>query len=251
MKNYVLIALAAVICITAAVYAQQNAENKAIYATLEKRKAQVQQAQQRYSVVVKSATEARDKVVAAADKTATQSLLNMAKRMTQSGRLAEAINAYKVVCSFNPTNKEAVAALQSVGIAPRGREVDQAVAKLKPAKEVKYKFRVQVNIMAKSSNWISISKPLQAGDIVKIKVEGKYTVRGKQYTPEGTSLAGIPAYHMEGRFTTNPDNPFRIGAEGTVAAPGDGTLELRVLTPTSERAMCKGHLTVTIGALQS
>lgn len=224
-------------------------QNKAIATALAARARQVNTANERYKSTVESAKKLRDQAVSTANRNAVKTLTNLAQTFTRTGKLADAIETYKVICSFDPTNKEAIKALKAVGISPTDASVAGAGDKFAGNKTqgaggVEYEWQKTIPV-SPDRDW-RVMAPLEADDIVDIQAAGSWDYGQKKIGPSGLVTEGMSVYFLQGRVSSTAANWFMVGGRCTLVVPKAGHLEMRISLPASQRKTVKGKLAVTI-----
>jgi len=225
-------------------------QNKAIATALASRSRQVNTANERYKSTVESAEKLRDQAVSTANRSAVKTLTNLAQTFTRTGKLADAIETYKVICSFDPTNKEAIKALKAVGISPTDASVAGAGDKFagnktQGAAKVEYEWQ-KTTPVSPDQDWRAMAL-FKVDDVVDIKAAGTWGLGGqKKIEPSGRVIDGVSVYFLQGRMSSTPANWFIVGGRRTLIVPRAGQLEMRISLPTSQRKNANGKLNVTI-----
>ncbi|MCE5279877.1 MAG: hypothetical protein ABFD92_03315 [Planctomycetaceae bacterium] len=238
-----------------------TAENKILAAVMDVRAKQIEIADRQYKTAVDNAAKSHAQAVDGANKNAVKTLISHARTFTQSGKLAEAITAYKLICRFEPTHPEALAALKSVGITPEapqaaadpatpaagGATKTAAAAGNPPAAQpaapaVEHTWQQAVQCPVDSSQWITVVQ-LTQGQTVDFTVTGAWTLNGKEIGPQGIPAEGVV---LHGRVSTMPNTPFVIEPKGSFKAPVAGLLQVLMTMPEARRKDAKGRLQILV-----
>ncbi|MCE5328436.1 MAG: hypothetical protein LLG01_18700 [Planctomycetaceae bacterium] len=236
-------------------------ENKALAAVMDVRARQIESADKQFKAAVDTARRSRDQSVDNANKTAVRALVAQAHNFTQTGKLAEAITTYKLICRFEPTHPEALATLKAAGISPDPKETMEdpvppvagvntpAAAGHAPepahaaAPAVDYAWQRAVQCPVENSQWMTVVQ-LTEGQSVDFTVTGSWTLDGKVIGPQGIPAEGIV---LHGRISTLPAKTFVIEPKCSFKAPVAGLLQITMTMPDAKRKEAKGRLQIMTG----